>query len=101
MKVIIEFFASLKTAVFFICLLTLLAIIGTVIPQRLEALNYINGLPRTWQPILWLGFDDMYRSPMFIGVLFLLSASAIICVCIRWKSVHKKIFKRLENITLE
>lgn len=101
MKVIIEFFASLKTAVFFICLLTLLAIIGTVIPQRLEALNYINGFPRTWQPILWLGFDDMYRSPMFIGVLFLLSASAIICVCIRWKSVHKKIFKRLENITLE
>ncbi|MBP5469825.1 MAG: cytochrome c biogenesis protein ResB [Candidatus Riflebacteria bacterium] len=101
MKGIIDYFGSLKQAIFFICMLTLLAIIGTVIPQRLEVLSYINGFPKTWQLILWLGFDDMYRSPLFIGILFLLSASAIICVFLRWKSVYKKLFRKPENVSLD
>ena len=101
MKTIIEFFASLKTAIFFICLLTLLAIIGTVIPQRLEAISYIHGFPNSWQLILWLGFDDMYRSPLFIGILFILSTSAIVCVFLRTKLVLKKLFKSLNDIKLE
>ncbi len=98
MKKIIALFASLKTAIFLICALTLLAIIGTIIPQKLEAINYINGFPKTWQYILALGFDDMYRSSIFMGVLFLLLTSAVICVCIRSKNLYNK-FSNKEQIT--
>ena len=91
MKYIINFFA--------ISLLILLAILGTLIPQRLEAINYINGFPKTWQLILWFGFDDMYRSSLFISILTLLSVSAIICVIIRYKSIYKKLFNKFDNIS--
>ncbi|MBR4570687.1 MAG: cytochrome c biogenesis protein ResB [Candidatus Riflebacteria bacterium] len=100
MKKIIALLASLKTAIFLICALTLLAIIGTIIPQKLEAINYINGFPKTWQYILALGFDDMYRSSFFMGVLFLLLTSAVICVCIRSKNLYNK-FSNKEQKTKE
>ena len=94
MKKIIGLLASLKTAIFLICVLTLLAIIGTIIPQKLEAINYINAFPKTWHYILALGFDDLYRCNMFMTVLALLTASAVICVCIRSKNIYKKLFNK-------
>ena len=97
MKKIIGLLASLKTAIFLICVLTLLAIIGTIIPQKLEAINYITGFPKTWQYILSLGFDDMYRSSLFMGILFLLVFSAVICVYYRSKFVYKKLFNKSEK----
>ena len=97
MKKIIGLLASLKTAIFLICVLTLLAIIGTIIPQKLEAINYINGFPKTWQLILGLGFDDMYRSSLFIGILSLLLASAVICVYIRSKHVYKRFLAKIDK----
>lgn len=80
-------------------LLTLLAITGTLIPQRLEAISYIQAFPKSWQFILGMGFDDMYRSHLFIAVLFLLSLSAIVCVVIRSNSTFRKLFTRLKNAT--
>ena len=101
MKSIKKFFSSLKTAIFLICLLTLLAIVGTFIPQRLEAINYVNAFPKTYHFILGLGFDDMYRCNLFIGTLLLLSISSLTCVIVRWKSFHNKIFNRLDNISIK
>ena len=100
MKKLIGLLASLKTAIFLIGLLTLLAIIGTLIPQRLEAINYIQGFPKSWQFIMGMGFDDMYRCHTFIGTLALLSASAILCVLIRTKSLKNKLFGRLRSATV-
>lgn len=100
MKKIFGLLASLKTAIFLIMLLTLLAITGTLIPQRLEAINYIQAFPKGWQFILGMGFDDMYRSALFVGTLALLSISAVLCVFIRWKSISKKLFSRFKNATL-
>lgn len=100
MKKIIGLLASLKTAIFLIMLLTLLAITGTLIPQRLEAINYIQAFPKGWQFILGMGFDDMYRSALFVGTLALLSISAVLCVFNRWKSISKKLFGRFKNATM-
>ena len=97
MKKIIGLLASLKTAIFLICVLTLLAIIGTIIPQKLEAINYIKAFPKTWQYILALGFDDLYRCSMFMTVLALLLASAVICVCIRSKKIYNKLLDKQEK----
>lgn len=99
MKKVIGLLASLKTAIFLIMLLTLLAITGTLIPQRLEAINYIQSFPRAYQFILLMGFDDMYRSVLFVSTLGLLSISAILCVFIRWKSICRKLFGRFKSAT--
>ena len=99
MKLILSFFASLKVAILLICFLTLLSIVGTFIPQGLEAINYIKGFPNSWWYILKLGFDDMYRSPLFLSVLFLLSVSAIVCVSLRWKNVYKQLFNKIDGLT--
>lgn len=101
MKKIINFFASLKTAISLIILLTVLAIIGTLIPQREEAIEYIKRYPRIWHSILQFGFDDIYRNPIFIGVLVLLSISALVCVLIRWKKVYKKFISKIDDVKLE
>lgn len=100
MKRIIGLLASLKTAIFLIGLLTLLAIVGTLIPQRLEAIDYIQKFPRCWQYIMGFGFDDMYRSWLFVGTLTLLSASAMFCVVLRWKATSTKLFSRIKQTSV-
>lgn len=100
MKFLIGLMASMRTAIVLIAILTVLAITGTLIPQRLEAINYIQGFPKSWQFVLGMGFDDIYRSKLFLGVLTLLCISTITCIVIRWKSTSKKLFSRLKTASL-
>ena len=101
MKTLISLFASLRTAIILILLLTLLSIVGTLIPQRLEAINYIQSFPKCWQFILGMGFDDLYRSPLFVGILFLLSLSAVVCVIIRSNSTFARLFQRFNQASYD
>ena len=73
--------------------------LGTFIPQQMEAVSYLQRFPRIGNLILTLGFDDMYHGKVFQICLWLLSISTFVCILTRWKSTQKKLFKRLDGVT--
>ncbi|MDI6889904.1 MAG: cytochrome c biogenesis protein ResB [Thermodesulfovibrionales bacterium] len=96
--------ASIKFAIVIFALISLTAIIGTVLEQRAEPARNIQILSRLFgeslAPIIYrvfekLGFMDMYHSWWFITLLILLSANIIICSLDRlpriWKMVREPI----------
>lgn len=97
MRIILKLMVSLKSAVALISFLTLLSMIGTLVPQNLDAVNYIKEFPRIGHWIVVLGFDDMYRSVLFQTCLWLLALSTVACIMTRWKSTSRKLFGRLQN----
>ncbi|KAF1079392.1 MAG: hypothetical protein GQF41_4272 [Candidatus Rifleibacterium amylolyticum] len=97
MRTIHKIFVSLKSAVILIAILTLLATLGTLVPQNLDAVDYLRRYPSLGHWILSLGFDDMYRSAPFQTCLWLLSISTLACIMTRWKSTWRKLSSRIER----
>lgn len=91
---------SLKSAVILIAILTLLATLGTLVPQNLDAVDYLKNYPITGHWILSLGFDDMYRSAPFQTCLWLLSVSTLACIMTRWKNTWRKLSARVERASV-
>ncbi|HQB83736.1 MAG TPA: cytochrome c biogenesis protein ResB, partial [Candidatus Rifleibacterium sp.] len=98
MRTILKLLVSLKSAVALITFLTLLSMLGTFVPQNLEAAVYLQRYPTVGHWILALGFDDMFRSTVYQACLWLLSLSTLVCILTRWKSTSRRLFKRLENV---
>ncbi|MFO7760665.1 MAG: cytochrome c biogenesis protein ResB [Desulfobia sp.] len=85
---IVNFFSSVKLALFLIFCLALTSIIGTIIPQNKQAEIYVKEYgKKTADLFQFLDFTNMYSSWWFITLLFLLSLNLIVCS-----------FKRLPNI---
>lgn len=97
MRKILHIFVSLKTAVAIICVLIVLSMLGTFIPQSMEAHQYLDRYPEIGHMILQLGFDDMYHSKLFLFCLWFLSVSTLVCIMTRWKSTSRKLFSRLNH----
>lgn len=65
----------------------MLVCIGTLIDQGESPEYYVQRFPEenpvlgffTWRWILTLGFDHMFSSPVFLGMLALLGASLMAC----------------------
>lgn len=98
MRTILKLLVSLKSAVVLISFLTLLSMLGTFLPQNLEAAAYLQRYPQYGHWILACGFDDMYRSVIYQTCLWLLSLSTLVCILTRWKSTSKRLFRRIENV---
>lgn len=73
--------------------------LGTFVPQSLEAHQYLERYPLIGHWILALGFDDMYHSLVFQACLWFLSVSTLVCILTRWKSTSRKLFSRLQNVS--
>jgi cytochrome c biogenesis protein len=101
MRILLRLLVSLKTAVIIICVLTFLAMLGTFIPQSLEAHQYLSRYPSYGHLIVALGFDDMYRSSIFQFFLWFLSVSTLVCILTRWKSTSRKLFNRIDNVSVK
>lgn len=100
MKNIFKILISLKTAIYIITLLSILAIIGTLIPQNLEPTAYIAKYPTFGKIFLLMNFDDMYRSPLFVGFLVLLSLSTVLCIWTRFKATSRRLINRASKATI-
>ncbi|RCK79608.1 MAG: Cytochrome c-type biogenesis protein Ccs1/ResB [Candidatus Ozemobacter sibiricus] len=99
MRALRKFLVSLKTAIFLIALLSLLAVIGTLLPQGQEAVFYQTNLPRAAPWILALGLDDLYHGWLFLGVLGLLALSTLACTLTRIQVTRRRFSHRLATAT--
>lgn len=75
-----RFFSSVKLALFLLIFLALTSIVGTVIPQQEEALEFSRRLsPGVFRLFSSLGLFDMYHSSWFRIIIALLSLNLIVC----------------------
>jgi cytochrome c biogenesis protein ResB len=88
MKRIINFFGSMKVAVYTFIILLVISAVGAFIPQGLEAGMYQARYPG-WLAALILAcqFDTVYKSWYFIALLAFLSLSVITCLIKRLASI--------------
>ncbi len=77
---IVDFFASVKLALFVLFVLASTSIIGTIIPQNEAPASYVEHYGETAAFIFHLlDIDTMYTSWWFLALLTLLSANLIVC----------------------
>ena len=84
---IFRLLADLRFSIFTLLLISFCSIIGTVIEQDQSIEIYKNNYPLTkpifgvlsWDQILFLGFDHVYKTWWFLFLIFLFGCSLIIC----------------------
>lgn len=86
-----KFLSSVRLAIILLILIIILAIIGTLIPQEQEPGFYRQHLPGLSGLILFLNLDHLYRSPLFLSLVFLFLLNLILC---SWQQLPAK-FRRL------
>ncbi len=88
-----KFFASVKLSVFLLLALAATSIIGTVVPQNADPVQYIRRYGETGYALMnRLGIFDMYRSFWFQFLLALLLINIIICSIDRLRATWKILF---------
>jgi cytochrome c biogenesis protein len=83
MKPLIDFFSSLKLAIFLIILITLASIVGTLIPQMRSAQEYTARYGQISELLIRLEITDLYHSWWFIALLFLFALNIVVCTLTR------------------
>lgn len=98
MKSLIDFFSSVKLAIFLLIFITLASIIGTLIPQQRAPAEYAAQYGQ-WAGLLQrLQLTKLYQSTWFITLLFLFSINIIVCTLTRLTPKLRRTFKpRIEK----
>lgn len=93
MKSIIDFFSSVKLAIFLIIMLTLASIVGTLIPQMRGADEYAARYGQMSELLIRLEFTDLYHSWWFIAFLVLFALNILICTLTRLSPKFRRAFR--------
>jgi cytochrome c biogenesis protein len=83
MKSFINFFSSIKLAIFLIISITAASIIGTLIPQLRSADEYTARYGALSTLLVRLEFTNLYHSWWYIALLFLFTLNILICTLVR------------------
>ncbi len=90
MKKLYDFFSSVKLAIFLLLILATTSIIGTVIEQQKDPVEYLKEYGETTYKIFkFLGFTDVYHSWWYVLLLFLLAVNLIVCSIKRLPRIWK------------
>ena len=86
-QTLFRLFANLKFSIFILLLISLCSVIGTVIEQDQSIEIYKTNYPLTnplfgflsWDLILKLGLDHVYKTWWFLFLIFLFGCSLVLC----------------------
>jgi cytochrome c biogenesis protein len=86
-----RFFRSVKLTIVLLILLATVSILGTLIPQQEQAVDFARGLsPGTFRLFSGLGLFDMYHAAWFRIILGCLAVNLIICSLDRFPGTWKR-----------
>src|SRR3989339_89295 len=97
---VVELLASVKFAVTLLVLIILFCVSGTIIPQGLDSSHYSQIYGPAGDILFKLEITDVYHSPWFIGLLFMLWLSLLVCAKDRLKSWKKQTGSLLTHLGL-
>ncbi len=97
-----KLFSSLKTSVYILAFMSLIFLIGTIFPQGENIDDYIEAGGKYVAVVRALDFLDIFMSPLFLAVTFVLVVNLSICLYDRFRifiRVKRKVidFERLRN----
>lgn len=102
LKILFDFFRSLKLTIFLLILLAIVSIIGTIITQNATREDYIERYGVELYKVLdFFGIFDMYHSWWFSTILLLLVINLITCSINRFPATWRQIFKRSDSRIFE
>lgn len=81
----------MKFAIFILIVLGLASVIGTLIPQNLEAEYYLTAYESMGEAIVKLGFDHVYTSTWYGVITLFLCLSLFFCVVVRIRPLITKL----------
>lgn len=101
-KILFDFFRSVKLTIFLLILLAIVSIIGTIITQNAARDEYIERYGVDLYKILdFFNIFDMYHSWWFITILLMLVINLITCSINRLPATWRQIFKRTASKAVE
>ncbi|MDI6849202.1 MAG: cytochrome c biogenesis protein ResB [Candidatus Saccharicenans sp.] len=93
-----KFLASLKLGLGLLILIIILSIIGTLIPQGQAPEFYRQHLRDFSGLIRALDFDHLYRSPLFLSLIFLFLLNLLFCSWLRLPAKFRRLRIRDESL---
>jgi cytochrome c biogenesis protein len=93
MKSFLNFFSSVKLAIFLLIFITLASILGTLIPQHRSPAEYVDRYGDIANFFVRLEITKLYQSWWFIALLFLFAVNILICTLTRLSPKLKKAFQ--------
>ncbi len=93
MKSIINFFSSVKLAIFLIIIITIASFIGTLIPQLRGADEYTARYGTLSGLLIQLELTNLYHSWWYIALLFLFTLNILICTLTRLSFKLRRTFR--------
>ena len=98
---VVDFFASIKLAMFLFLALAMMATIGTVIQQNDRPEVYINEYgEEAYRWFLRLGITDVYHTWWFTSLLGLLCVNSLTCFYKRFPAVWRSMQQDKANVSL-
>lgn len=92
MKSFINFFSSVKLAIFLLIFITVASILGTLIPQHRSPAEYMERYGEIAKLLTRLEFTKLYQSWWFISLLFLFAVNILVCTLTRLSPKMNKAF---------
>jgi len=92
MKLLWNYFSSVKLAIFLLIIITLSSIIGTFIPQNRSLDEYVARYGQWGDLFNRLQLTKLYQSSWFIALLFLFALNIIVCTLTRLAPKLRKAF---------
>jgi cytochrome c biogenesis protein len=83
MKSFLDFFSSVKLAIFLLIFITIASVLGTLIPQHRSPAEYVERYGNIANIVIKLEFDKLYQSWWFIALLFLFAVNILVCTLTR------------------
>lgn len=91
-NIIWRFFSSVKLTIFLLIILALTSILGTLIPQREDAVEFVRELsPELLQLLSSLNMFDMYHSLWFRLLMACLVLNLVVCSINRFPGTWKRV----------
>jgi cytochrome c biogenesis protein len=89
-----EFWESLKLTIFLLVLVILVQVIGTIIPQNQDFVQYMGMYgPAMAELFRQLGFYDIYKTGWFTFILTMLCISTTVCTAHRYRMLRRSLGK--------
>ena len=96
-----RYLSSMPFAIFLLCVLAIASLVGTLLQQNAEPIEYLNRFGPFWSSVFnALGLFDTYHSWWFIAILAFLVLSTSLCIVRRSPGIIREIknFRHRSNI---
>jgi len=98
MKAFIDFFSSVKLAIFLLIIITLASILGTLVPQHRSPAEYAAKYGDLSIIMIRLQITRLYQSGWYVTLLFLFAFNTLVCTLTRISPKLKKAINPNVNI---